>query len=228
MAGWTPREPWTGGFQVIAGQRREGSSAEPHDVTDPSDGSRVATGAEGDASDVAAAVASARGAFAAWSRATPGQRSAALSALAARMADRAEEYAQVETAQTGKPIKLTREFDVPGSIDNVAFFAGAARNLEGKAAAEYDGVHTSFIRREPIGVIGSIAPWNYPLQMAAWKILPAVAAGNTIVLKPADVTPLTSVMFAEDAVAAGIPAGVINVVTGFLTDISGRFTASLP
>ena len=119
-----------------------------------------------------------------WSRATPGERSAALLALADRMEARAEEYARVETAQSGKPIKLTTEFDVPGSIDNVRFFAGAARVLNGMAQAEYDGTHTSSIRREPIGVVGSIAPWNYPLQMAMWKILPAVAAGNTIVLKP--------------------------------------------
>ena len=103
---------------------------------------------------------------------------------------------------------------MPGTIDNVAFFAGAARNLEGKASAEYSGEHTSSIRREPIGVVGSIAPWNYPLQMAAWKILPAIAAGNTIVLKPAELTPLTSVVFAEAAQRAGIPDGVVNVVTG--------------
>ena len=130
------------------------------------------------------------------------------------MSERAEAYAQVETAQTGKPIKLTREFDVPGSIDNVSFYAGAARHLEGKASGEYDGLHTSSLRREAIGVVGSIAPWNYPLQMALWKVLPAIAAGNTIVLKPAELTPLTSLMLAEDAVRAGIPPGVLNVITG--------------
>jgi betaine-aldehyde dehydrogenase len=120
----------------------------------------------------------------------------------------------VESRQAGKPIRLSTGFDVPGTVDNVAFFAGAARNLEGKAAAEYSGLHTSVIRREPIGVIGSIAPWNYPLQMAGWKILPAIAAGNTIVLKPAEITPLTSVMFARACTDAGIPAGVVNVVLG--------------
>ena len=145
-----------------------------------------------------AAVAAARRAYPGWSGATPGERSAALLALADRMEARADEYARVETAQSGKPIKLTGEFDVPGSIDNVRFFAGAARVLNGMAQAEYDGTHTSSIRREPIGVVGSIAPWNYPLQMAMWKILPAVAAGNTIVLKPAEITPLTSLMVAED------------------------------
>ena len=121
---------------------------------------------------------------------------------------------QLETRQAGKPIRLTREFDVPGTIDNIAFFAGAARNLEGKATGEYSADHTSSIRREPIGVIGSISPWNYPLQMAAWKILPAIAAGNTIVLKPAEITPLTSLLFAQVATEAGIPDGVINVITG--------------
>jgi betaine-aldehyde dehydrogenase len=183
-------------------------------VANPADGSVVATLGEASVQDVDTAVAAAHRAFPAWAGSTPGERSAALAGLADRMESRAEEYAQVESAQSGKPIKLTREFDVPGSIDNVRFFAGAARILTGMASAEYDGAHTSSIRREPIGVVGSIAPWNYPLQMAMWKILPAVAAGNTIVLKPAELTPLTSLMVAEDALAAGIPAGVINVLTG--------------
>jgi len=164
--------------------------------------------------EVDTAVAAAREAFGTWSTAAPVERSAALHRFSARLAQRAQEYAEVETAQCGKPIRLSTGFDVPGSIDNVDFFAGAARNLEGKAAAEWDGAHTSIIRREPIGVVGSIAPWNYPLQMAMWKILPAIAAGNTIVLKPAEITPLTTLMVAEDALAAGIPAGVVNVVTG--------------
>ena len=199
--------------QFIDGRHEAGGGA-PVEVTNPADGSVVATLGEATVADVDSAVAAARRAFPGWSGATPGERSAALLALADRMQARAEEYAAVETAQSGKPIKLTTEFDVPGSIDNVRFFAGAARILNGMAQAEYDGTHTSSIRREPIGVVGSIAPWNYPLQMAMWKILPAVAAGNTIVLKPAEITPLTSLMVAEDAVAAGIPAGVINVLTG--------------
>ena len=160
------------------------------------------------------AVAAAWDAFADWSTAAPAERSSALNRLAARLEGRAAEYARVETMQTGKPIRLTTEFDVPGSIDNVSYFAGAARQLEGKASAEWDGVHTSLIRREPIGVVGSIAPWNYPLQMSMWKVLPAIAAGNTIVLKPAEMTPLTSLMLAEDCAAAGIPGGVVNVVMG--------------
>ena len=199
--------------QFIDG-RHEAGSGGTVDVLNPADGTVVATLGEATVADVDAAVAAAGRAYPGWSRATPGERSAALLALADRIEARAEEYARVETAQSGKPIKLTTEFDVPGSIDNVRFFAGAARVLNGMAQAEYDGTHTSSIRREPIGVVGSIAPWNYPLQMAMWKILPAVAAGNTIVLKPAEITPLTSLMVAEDALAAGIPAGVINVLTG--------------
>ena len=202
------------GHQYVAGGFRRGTSGESHDVVNPATGAVVESTDLAGAQDVDAAVAAAKAAQAEWSRATPGQRGAALAALAAAMAERAEEYAQLETAQTGKPIKLTREFDVPGSIDNVSFYAGAARNLEGRAAAEYDGLHTSLIRREPVGVVASIAPWNYPLQMAVWKVMPAIAAGNTIVLKPAELTPLTSLMLAEDCTRAGLPDGVVNVLTG--------------
>ena len=167
-----------------------------------------------DADDVDAAVAAARAAFPGWSGATPGERSAVLHTLAGLLEAEAEELAQTESRQAGKPIRLAREFDVPGTIDNTAFFAGAARTLEGQATAEYSADHTSSIRREPVGVVGSIAPWNYPLQMAAWKVLPAVAAGNTIVLKPSELTPLTTLRFAELATQAGIPDGVFNVLTG--------------
>ena len=202
------------GHQYVAGEYRRGTSGETHDVVNPANGEVVARTDLAGPQDVESAVAAATTAFAEWSRATPGERSSALTALAAAMSERAEEYAQVETAQAGKPIKLSREFDVPGSIDNVSFYAGAARSLEGKASAEYDGLHTSVIRREPVGVVGSIAPWNYPLQMAVWKVMPAIAAGNTIVLKPAEMTPLTSLMLAEDCTRAGLPAGVVNVLTG--------------
>jgi betaine-aldehyde dehydrogenase len=200
--------------QFINGTVRESVSGQKSDVIDPSNGSTVATVTLAGSDDVKLAVQAARDAFPAWSRATPGERSGLLTKFAAVLERRGEEIAQLESRQAGKPIRLTREFDVPGTIDNVAFFAGAARNLEGKATAEYSADHTSSIRREPIGVIGSISPWNYPLQMAAWKILPAIAAGNTIVLKPAEITPLTSILFAEAATEAGIPDGVINVITG--------------
>ncbi|UZX02856.1 gamma-aminobutyraldehyde dehydrogenase [Arthrobacter sp. CDRTa11] len=200
--------------QFIKGKYHAGSTGESSPVLDPSNGETIAVLTAAGSDDVKLAVQAARDAFPAWSRATPAERSAVLTKFAALMAERAEEFAQLESRQAGKPIRLTREFDVPGTIDNIAFFAGAARNLEGKATAEYSPDHTSSIRREAIGVIGSISPWNYPLQMAAWKILPAIAAGNTIVLKPAEITPLTSLLFAEVATEAGLPAGVVNVLTG--------------
>ncbi len=204
----------TVGHSYVGGTFLSSSAGDTHAVVDPSTGEVVETVELAGPAEVDAAVAAARRAFPEWSTATPGARSAALTELARVLQDRAADFARVETRQAGKPIKLASEFDVPGTIDNVAFFAGAARNLEGKAAAEYSPDHTSMIRREPIGVVGSIAPWNYPLQMAAWKILPAVAAGNTIVLKPAELTPLTSLMFAEACHDAGLPDGVVNVVTG--------------
>ena len=185
-----------------------------HEITDPAMGGVVGAVTYDTPADVDAAVHKARAAFADWSGQPPGVRADVLLKLADRMAARAAEYAMVESGQTGKTLRLATEFDVPGSIDNVTFFAGAARNLAGLASAEYDPDHTSVIRREAIGVVGSIAPWNYPLQMAMWKALPAIAAGNTIVLKPAEITPLTTLMFAEDAHTAGIPAGVINIVNG--------------
>ncbi|XVX21979.1 gamma-aminobutyraldehyde dehydrogenase [Actinomycetota bacterium] len=200
--------------QFIGGEQRAASTGDHHDVIDPSTGEVIDTVELASTQDVDDAVAAARAAFPEWSRATPGERSAVLAEAAALLEERAEDLAQTESRNAGKPIRLAREFDVPGTIDNTAFFSGAARNLEGRASAEYSPDHTSSIRREPIGVVGSIAPWNYPLQMAAWKVLPAIAAGNTIVLKPAEITPLTSVMFAQAFADAGAPAGVVNVVTG--------------
>ncbi|GHB90813.1 MULTISPECIES: gamma-aminobutyraldehyde dehydrogenase [Streptomyces] len=202
------------GAQYIAGRLTKGTSGRTHAVVDPATGDDVYTYELASTVDVDAAVAAAREAFPGWAATTPGERSDAMHRFAAVLADRAEEFAQAESLQCGKPIKLTREFDVPGTIDNTAFFAGAARHLQGQSAGEYSGDHTSYVRREPIGVVGSIAPWNYPLQMAAWKVLPAIAAGNTIVLKPAELTPLTSLLFAEAATQAGIPDGVVNIITG--------------
>jgi betaine-aldehyde dehydrogenase len=200
--------------QYVNGRRREALHGSKDVVRDPSTGEVVAEITLAGADDVDAAVAAAKSAFPSWSTATPGERSAALHALAGLLEAEAEDLAQTESRQAGKPIRLAREFDVPGTVDNTAFFAGAARTLEGQATAEYSADHTSSIRREPVGVVGSIAPWNYPLQMAAWKVLPAVAAGNTIVLKPSELTPLTTLRFAELATQAGVPDGVFNVVTG--------------
>ncbi|WP_030266482.1 gamma-aminobutyraldehyde dehydrogenase [Streptomyces violens] len=207
-------ERFAQGAQFIAGELRAGTSGRTQAVTDPATGEQVYTYELAGTADVDAAVGAARQALPEWAGATPGERSEALHRFAAVLDERTEEFAYAESLQCGKPIKLSREFDVPGSVDNAAFFAGAARHLEGKAAGEYSGDHTSSVRREPIGVVGSIAPWNYPLQMASWKVLPAIAAGNTIVLKPAEITPLTSVMYAQAAREAGIPDGVINIVSG--------------
>ncbi|NUV83349.1 gamma-aminobutyraldehyde dehydrogenase [Streptomyces sp. CAI-155] len=212
--GFAVQDRFAEGAQYIGGKLLPGTSGRHHDIVNPATGASVLRYELAGTDDVDAAVAAARAAFPGWSGATPGERSEAMHRFAAVLAEQADDFAYAESLQCGKPLKLSTEFDVPGTVDNAAFFAGAARHLEGKAAAEYDGDHTSYVRREAIGVVGSIAPWNYPLQMAAWKILPAVAAGNTIVLKPAELTPLTSLMFAQTATEAGIPDGVINIVTG--------------
>ncbi|MFF3321081.1 gamma-aminobutyraldehyde dehydrogenase [Streptomyces sp. NPDC002889] len=202
------------GAQYIGGRLRPGTSGRTQDIVNPATGETVHTYELAGTADVDAAVAAAREAFPGWAGATPGERSDALHRFASVLAERSQELAEAETVQCGKPIKLSTEFDVPGTVDNTAFFAGAARHLQGQSAGEYSGDHTSYVRREPIGTVGSIAPWNYPLQMAAWKILPAIASGNTIVLKPAEITPLTSLMFAEAAAEAGVPDGVVNIISG--------------
>ncbi|MGX5653356.1 aminobutyraldehyde dehydrogenase [Geodermatophilus nigrescens] len=201
------------GSHVIAGVLGSGTGPEQQ-VVDPSTGDTLWTYRADTPEDVERAIDAATAAGTGWAGATPAERSTVCQRLAAELEGIAEDLAQAETAQAGKPIRLSRGFDVPGSIDNVAFFAGAARRLDGMAAAEWSGTHTSTIRREPVGVVGSIAPWNYPLQMAVWKTLPAIAAGNAIVLKPAESTPVTTLMLAEAASRAGLPDGVLNVVNG--------------
>ncbi|MFI0903310.1 gamma-aminobutyraldehyde dehydrogenase [Streptomyces sioyaensis] len=215
-------ERFAEGAQFIAGSLRSGSSGRTQAVVDPATGETVYSYELAGEAEVDAAVEAARRAFADWGGATPGERSDTLHRFAAALAEDAGDLARAESLNCGKPIKLSEEFDVPGSIDNAAFFAGAARHLEGKAAGEYSADHTSVIRREPIGVVGSIAPWNYPLQMAAWKVLPALAAGNTIVLKPAEITPFTSLLFAQAAQRAGLPDGALNIVSGAGRDAGER------
>ncbi len=183
-------------------------------VVNPATDQPVATVKLAGRGDVDAAIASARAAQPAWGRATPAERAGVLLALAGALAAQSEVLIAEEVAHTGKPIRLATEFDVPGSIDNIEFFAGVARNLEGKASAEYSGDHTSSIRREPVGVIGTITPWNYPLQMAVWKVIPALAAGCAVVLKPAEITPLTTLTMARIATEAGLPDGVLNIIVG--------------
>lgn len=166
-----------------------------------------------DAGDVDAAYAAASAAFPLWRDTTPADRQLALFRIADDMAARAEEFADLESRDTGKPRASLVEDEIMQSVDQLRFFAGAARSLEGRAAGEYLAGHTSFVRREPIGVIGQVTPWNYPLNMAVWKIAPALAAGNTVVLKPAETTPLSTLLLAE-IVALHTPAGTLNVVLG--------------
>ncbi|MDA2894606.1 gamma-aminobutyraldehyde dehydrogenase [Mycolicibacterium sp. BiH015] len=195
------------------------TSGPVHQVINPATGDAVAEYALAQPADVDAAVASARAALGEWAGATPAERSAVLAKLA-KLADEASEaLVDEEVSQTGKPVRLATEFDVPGSVDNIDFFAGAARHLEGKASAEYSGDHTSSIRREAVGVVATITPWNYPLQMAVWKVLPALAAGCSVVIKPAEITPLTTLTLARLASEAGLPDGVFNVVTGAGVDV---------
>jgi len=206
----------TGGW--IDGVAVSGQGA-VHRVVNPADGTTVAEVALATPADVDAAVAAARAAFGGWSRARPVERAGVLAKLAELMAANAETFIAEEVAQCGKPVRLATEFDVPGSIDNIEFFAGAARHLEGKASAEYSGDHTSSIRREAVGVVATITPWNYPLQMAVWKVIPALAAGCTVVIKPAEITPLTTFTLARLAAEAGLPDGVLNVVVGAGVDV---------
>ena len=193
-----------------------------HQVINPATGGVVTELALATPGDVDMAVAAARAALGGWSTATPGERSAVLFKLAELVEAHAAQIIAEEVSQTGKPVRLATEFDVPGSIDNIAFFAGAARHLEGKATAEYSADHTSSIRREAVGVVATIAPWNYPLQMAVWKVSPALAAGCSVVIKPAEITPLTTLTLARLAAEAGLPAGVLNVVTGGGADVGQR------
>src|SRR3954463_7391384 len=189
-----------------------------HHVINPATGEAVAAYTLAGVADVDRAVASARAALPGWATATPADRSAVLAKLAVLAGEHVDELVAQEVSQTGKPVRLATECVVPGSVDNIDFFAGAARHLEGKATAEYSGAHTSSIRREAIGVVGTITPWNYPLQMAVWKVLPALAAGCTVVIKPCELTPLTTLTLARLASRAGLPDGVFNVVTGAGSD----------
>jgi betaine-aldehyde dehydrogenase len=190
-----------------------------HQVINPANGAPVAEMALATSADVDRAVASARAALRGWATATPVERAGVLAKLAELVEANAEQIVVEEVSQTGKPVRLAGEFDVPGSIDNISFFSGAARHLEGKATAEYSGDHTSSIRREAVGVVATITPWNYPLQMAVWKVLPALAAGCSVVIKPAELTPLTTLTLARLATEAGLPDGVFNVVTGAGGDV---------
>jgi betaine-aldehyde dehydrogenase len=195
-------------------------------VLNPATGEELARAPVSSPQDVDRAVKAARRAFAGWSNTTPAERATALLALADAIDEHAEEIARLEALNAGKPIAAVANDELPVMADNLRFFAGAARCLEGRAAGEYMEGYTSFVRREPAGVVGQITPWNYPLMMAIWKLAPALAAGCTIVLKPAETTPITTLRMAELA-AEILPEGVLNVVTG-RGDLTGQALISHP
>ena len=197
----------------INGESVTSADGRSSEVISPVSGKAYATAPVSGAEDVDRAMKAAEAAFESWRETTPSQRQAALLKLADAMEARADEIVQVESENTGKPIGLTHSEEIPPMVDQVRFFAGAARVLEGRSAGEYMPGHTSYVRREPVGVCAQVTPWNYPIMMAVWKIAPALAAGNTVVLKPSDTTPASTLLLAE--IAGDIfPAGVLNVIAG--------------
>jgi betaine-aldehyde dehydrogenase len=197
----------------IDGEFVDAADGETEEVTNPATGEAIAEMQLSAEEDVDRAVAAAKRAFPGWSATTPGERAAAIIELADLLEGHAEELADLEAADAGKPRGAFLEDEMPFLCDNLRFFAGAGRVLEGKSAGEYVENRTSIIRREPVGVVGQIAPWNYPLMMAIWKIGPALATGCTIVLKPAETTPISTLKLAEYA-GECLPKGVLNVITG--------------
>ena len=183
------------------------------DLIDPSTGEVFGSAPVSSAEDVDRAYAAAASAFETWRDTTPSVRQQALLKFADALEARADDLVAAESQNTGKPIELTASEEIPPMIDQVRFFAGAARLLEGRSAGEYMAGFTSYVRREPVGVVGQVAPWNYPMMMAIWKLAPAIAAGNTVVLKPSDTTPVSTVLLAEIA-AEFLPPGVLNVICG--------------
>jgi betaine-aldehyde dehydrogenase len=197
----------------VGGEYTDTADGRYYDLVNPSTGGTFATAPASREADVDAAFRVADRAFETWRETTPSERQLALIRIADALEERAEEFVRAESENTGKPVGLTMEEEIPMMLEQIRFFSGAARCLEGKSAGEYLAGHTSFVRREPIGVCAQITPWNYPLLMAIWKFPPAVAAGNTVVLKPSDTTPVTTLMLAELA-SEFLPEGVFNVVCG--------------
>lgn len=215
-------------YQYIDGKRVTGSSTETTSLRNPVTGEVVTADIPfASESDVNLAVESARNAQKDWGRATPSERAVVMEELARLIATENDDLAAMESTQVGKPIRMTTASDIPMVADVASFFAGSARHLEGLATSEYVEGYTSSIRRDPIGVVAAIAPWNFPLLMAAWKAFPAMAAGNSVVLKPSQLTPDTSLRLAELTVQAGVPAGVLNVIFG-TGPVSGHAMASHP
>ncbi len=197
----------------IGGEFVDSAEGQTEEIVNPATGEPIAEAPLSTAEDVERAVTVAREAFEGWAATTPGERALMLLKLADAIEDHAEELTDLESADAGKPRKAFLEDEIPAMVDNLRFFAGAGRCLEGRASGEYTEGYTSIIRREPVGVVGQITPWNYPLMMAIWKIGPALATGNTIVMKPAETTPITTIKLAELA-GEIFPPGVLNVIGG--------------
>ena len=197
----------------INGESVDAKDGRRLDLVDPTTGEVFGSSPLSSAEDVDAAYSAAATAFETWRDTTPSERQRALLKFADAMEERAEEIIAAECQNTGKPIELTRSEEIPPSVDQIRFFAGAARMLEGRSAGEYMAGHTSYIRREPVGVVGQVTPWNYPMMMAVWKVAPALAAGNCLVIKPSDTTPVSTALMAEIA-SEFFPPGVFNVVCG--------------
>ncbi len=197
----------------IGGQWTDTAFDKRAELINPSTGEVFATAPISGDAEVEAAFASAADAFDGWRDATPGERSLALLRIADAIETRADEFVAAESRNTGKPIALTKSEEIPPMVDQIRFFAGAARMLDGRSAGEYMSGFTSFVRREPVGVCAAVTPWNYPMMMAVWKWAPALAAGNTMVLKPSDTTPVSTLLLAE-LIAEFVPPGVFNVICG--------------
>lgn len=213
---------------LIDGQWTASARGTTRAILNPATEETIAEAYDASPLDVGTAVAAAKKAFdsGVWSGKSPAERAALITKWAGLIEANLAELAQLESQNTGKPLKLARDGDIPFAVDNLRFFAAAARLPEGAASGEYGAGYTSIIRREPVGVVALVAPWNYPLMMAAWKLGPALAAGNTCVIKPSELTPITTLEIARLALDAGIPNGVINVVTG--AEETGRALTSHP
>ena len=197
----------------IHGEHVAAADGRTADIVDPSTGEAYATAPLSGEADVDAAFRDSARAFEEWRDTTPSERQLALLRIADAIEQRGEELVEIESRNTGKPRALTLSEEIPPMVDQIRFFAGAARTLEGRSAGEYMSGYTSFIRREPVGVCAAVTPWNYPMMMGVWKWAPALAAGNTMVLKPSDTTPASTVWMAE-LMAEFLPPGVFNVVCG--------------
>ncbi|HVB46488.1 MAG TPA: gamma-aminobutyraldehyde dehydrogenase [Streptosporangiaceae bacterium] len=197
----------------VGGKWTDSTDSRREELINPSTGEAFATAPVSGHADVDAAFRAASDAFGTWRDTTPSERSLALLRIADAIEARADEFVAAESENTGKPIGLTRSEEIPPMVDQIRFFAGAARILEGRSAGEYLSGFTSMVRREPVGVCAQVTPWNYPMMMAVWKWAPAIAAGNTVVLKPSDTTPVSALMMAE-LMNEHLPAGVMNVICG--------------